>query len=208
MTQLLSSLQKLYESKILEADHQIKHYSTNALAIADHSEFTKEIDKWIKEAEETGELAIDTETSSLDAHQAELIGISLSTKIGRACYIPIGHKSDRCLKKEVVLKKINCCGSLNHHLGKSELAHKTFKKNISIWYEEYLKNGLDAIISNTSGCGTTIKDYKFIFREHKNFIFRSSLARYSARIFSFQWLSGLSVFSSCLTNSHPSINPA
>ena len=66
----------------------------------------KEIDKWIKEAEESGELAIDTETSSLDAHQAELIGISLSTKIGRACYIPIGHKSDGCLKKEVVLKKL------------------------------------------------------------------------------------------------------
>ena len=66
----------------------------------------KEIDKWIKEAEESGELAIDTETSSLDAHQAELVGISLSTKIGRACYIPIGHKSDRCLKKEVVLKKL------------------------------------------------------------------------------------------------------
>ena len=66
----------------------------------------KEIDKWIKEAEEHGELAIDTETSSLDAHQAELVGISLSTKIGRACYIPIGHKSDGCLKKEVVLKKL------------------------------------------------------------------------------------------------------
>jgi len=66
----------------------------------------KEIDKWIKEAEEYGELAIDTETSSLDAHQAELVGISLSTKIGSACYIPIGHKSDRCLKKEVVLKKL------------------------------------------------------------------------------------------------------
>ena len=66
----------------------------------------KEIDKWIKEAEESGELAIDTETSSLDAHQAELVGISLSTKIGRACYIPIGHKSDGCLKKEVVLKKL------------------------------------------------------------------------------------------------------
>ena len=66
----------------------------------------KEIDKWMKEAEESGELAIDTETSSLDAHQAELVGISLSTKIGSACYIPIGHKSDRCLKKEVVLKKL------------------------------------------------------------------------------------------------------
>ena len=66
----------------------------------------KEIDKWIKEAEESGELAIDTETSSLDAHQAELVGISLSTKIGRACYIPIGHKSEGCIKKEVVLKKL------------------------------------------------------------------------------------------------------
>jgi len=64
----------------------------------------------------------------------------------------------------VVPRGIDCCGSLNHHLGKSELAKKTFKKNILIWYDEYLKNGLDAIISNTSGCGTTLKDYGFIFR--------------------------------------------
>ena len=61
---------------------------------------------WINEAEEAGELAIDTETSSLDAHQAELVGISLSTKIGKACYIPIGHKSKGCLKKEIVIKKL------------------------------------------------------------------------------------------------------
>ena len=63
-----------------------------------------------------------------------------------------------------VPKGVGCCGSLDHHLGKSELAKKTFKKNILIWYEEYLNNGLDAIISNTSGCGTTLKDYGFIFR--------------------------------------------
>jgi len=69
----------------------------------------------------------------------------------------------------VVPKGIGCCGSLNHHLGKSDLAHQTFKKNISIWYDEYLKNGLDAIISNTSGCGTTLKDYGFIFRSDKDF---------------------------------------
>ena len=66
----------------------------------------KEIDEWISEAEESGELAIDTETSSLDAHQADLIGISLSTKIGKACYIPIGHKSGDCLKKINVIKKL------------------------------------------------------------------------------------------------------
>ncbi|MDC0395646.1 DNA polymerase I [Candidatus Pelagibacter sp.] len=66
----------------------------------------KEIDQWINEAEEAGELAIDTETSSLDAHQADLVGISLSTKIGKACYIPIGHKFKGCLKKEAVIKKL------------------------------------------------------------------------------------------------------
>jgi len=64
----------------------------------------------------------------------------------------------------VVPKGIGCCGSLDHHLGKSDLAKETFKKNILIWHDEYLKNGLDAIISNTSGCGTTLKDYGFIFR--------------------------------------------
>ncbi len=64
----------------------------------------------------------------------------------------------------VVLPEIECCGSLNHHLGKKEKAHKSFIHNINFWYDEYLNNGLDAIISNTSGCGTTLKDYEFIFR--------------------------------------------
>ena len=68
----------------------------------------------------------------------------------------------------VVSKGIDCCGSLNHHMGKSKLAHENFKKNILIWYQEYLDNGLDAIIANTSGCGTTLKDYGFIFRSDKD----------------------------------------
>ena len=66
----------------------------------------KKIDIWIKEAEEAGEVAVDTETNSLDPHQASLVGISLSTKIGKACYIPIGHKSNKCLDKQLVLKKL------------------------------------------------------------------------------------------------------
>ena len=66
----------------------------------------EEIDNWIKEAEEVGEVAVDTETSSLDPHQADLIGISLSSKIGKACYIPIGHKSDKCIDKNLVLGKL------------------------------------------------------------------------------------------------------
>ena len=66
----------------------------------------EEIEEWINEAEEAGELVIDTETSSLDAHQADLVGISLSTKIGKACYIPIAHKFDGCLDKNIVIKKL------------------------------------------------------------------------------------------------------
>ncbi len=65
-----------------------------------------EINSWIKEAEEIGEVAVDTETNSLDPHQADLIGISLSTRIGKACYIPIGHNSKKCLDKDLVLKKL------------------------------------------------------------------------------------------------------
>ena len=65
-----------------------------------------EIDNWVKEAEETGEVAVDTETSSLDPHQANLIGISLSSKIGKACYIPIGHNSNKCISKDIVIKKL------------------------------------------------------------------------------------------------------
>ena len=67
----------------------------------------------------------------------------------------------------IVPEKIQCCGSLNHHLGKQDLAHKDFINNINIWYDEYLRGNLDAILSNTSGCGTTLKDYGFIFRNNK-----------------------------------------
>ena len=66
----------------------------------------EDLDDWIKEAEEAGEVAVDTETNSLDPHQANLVGVSLSTKIVKACYIAIGHKSKKCINKDLVLKKI------------------------------------------------------------------------------------------------------
>ena len=65
-----------------------------------------EIDYWIKKAEEKGEIAIDTETSSLDPQTADLIGISLCFEAGEACYIPIGHKKNVSLSLEKVIKKI------------------------------------------------------------------------------------------------------
>ncbi|OUX46559.1 MAG: DNA polymerase I [Candidatus Pelagibacter sp. TMED275] len=65
-----------------------------------------EIDFWIKKAEERGEIAIDTETSSLDPQTANLLGISLCFEAGEACYIPIGHEKNVSLDKEKVIKKV------------------------------------------------------------------------------------------------------
>ena len=66
----------------------------------------------------------------------------------------------------IVPKKVDCCGSLNHHLGKEELAHKSFINNINSWFKWYEEKNLDAILVTTSGCGTTLKDYGYIFRDN------------------------------------------
>ncbi|MCB1415100.1 MAG: DNA polymerase I [Nitratireductor sp.] len=52
---------------------------------------TEALNRWIEEAGESGYLAVDTETTSLDPMQAELVGISLATAPGKACYIPLAH---------------------------------------------------------------------------------------------------------------------
>jgi len=65
-----------------------------------------DIDNWLKEAEEKGELSIDTETNSLNPHLAELVGISLATNIGKACYIPLKHTNKVTLDTNKVLQKL------------------------------------------------------------------------------------------------------
>ena len=63
----------------------------------------KEIEDWMKQSEEIGEFAIDTETTSLDPHTANLVGISISNRIGNACYIPLNHVSGNNLNEKKVL---------------------------------------------------------------------------------------------------------
>jgi glycolate oxidase iron-sulfur subunit len=57
-----------------------------------------------------------------------------------------------------------CCGALTHHMGKTAESHGTAAKNIRAWSREMQGEGLDAIVINTSGCGTTVKDYGHMFR--------------------------------------------
>ncbi|SNS80579.1 DNA polymerase I [Sphingomonas laterariae] len=52
------------------------------------------LDAWIAESYASGIIAIDTETDALDSISANLAGICLATAPGRACYIPVGHRSD------------------------------------------------------------------------------------------------------------------
>ena len=63
----------------------------------------------------------------------------------------------------VVAEGAGCCGALTHHMGKENESHAAAAQNIRAWVRE-MDKGLDAIVINTSGCGTTVKDYGHMFR--------------------------------------------
>ena len=67
----------------------------------------------------------------------------------------------------VVAPGSGCCGSLVHHLGEAAAALALARKNIDAWEIERLGSGLDAVVINASGCGTTVKDYGFMLREDR-----------------------------------------
>jgi glycolate oxidase iron-sulfur subunit len=65
----------------------------------------------------------------------------------------------------VVTAEQGCCGALDHHMGHHDPALALARANIAAWTHEMAGEGLDAIVINASGCGTTVKDYGFMFRE-------------------------------------------
>jgi glycolate oxidase iron-sulfur subunit len=65
----------------------------------------------------------------------------------------------------VIAPEVGCCGALTHHMGKHDAAMAAARAAIAGWSREIEGAGLDGIIINTSGCGTTVKDYGFMFRE-------------------------------------------
>ena len=94
-----------------------------------------EVKDWLKAAEEIGEFAIDTETTSLDAHQTNLVGISISYAIGKACYIPISHKDYKNLNEEKIIKILK--PFLEDH------SIKKIGQNIKFDYIIFFKRGID-----------------------------------------------------------------
>jgi glycolate oxidase iron-sulfur subunit len=69
----------------------------------------------------------------------------------------------------VLVRDEQCCGALTHHLGRDGDALARARANTTVWLEEAERNGLDAILVTTSGCGTVIKDYGFMLREDRDF---------------------------------------
>ncbi len=65
-----------------------------------------ELEKWISILKEKTLISVDTETSSLNPTEANLLGISFCYEVGKACYIPLNHKKEKCLGLDMVLKKI------------------------------------------------------------------------------------------------------
>ena len=65
------------------------------------------LEKWLKKIESSALTAVDTETTSLDALAAELVGISLSVQPGEACYIPVAHRNGEAqLDRDLVLARM------------------------------------------------------------------------------------------------------
>jgi len=87
----------------------------------------------------------------------------------RALNTDINDATIRVLRRfgcEVVIPKDQgCCGALTHHMGKVDASHASAEANIRAWMAEINGEGLDAIVINTSGCGTTVKDYGHMFRD-------------------------------------------
>ena len=68
----------------------------NGMAV-DHADYQlitelDDLDQWCATARDRGYIAVDTETTSLDAMVADLVGVSLAFAPGKACYIPLAHK--------------------------------------------------------------------------------------------------------------------
>ena len=64
----------------------------------------------------------------------------------------------------VVAQGMGCCGALTHHMGRARDSRAAAARNIRAWMMEVKGDGLDAVVVNTSGCGTMVKDYDHLFR--------------------------------------------
>jgi glycolate oxidase iron-sulfur subunit len=107
------------------------------------------------------------EVESAVAPSAKRYRVSLLEGCAQSVLDPEIHASTvRLLERHgcevVVPKSRGCCGALTLHMGLRECGKAAAKRAIDGWHDES-ERGLDAVILNASGCGTTVKDYVNLF---------------------------------------------
>jgi glycolate oxidase iron-sulfur subunit len=85
-----------------------------------------------------------------------------------------------------------CCGSLVHHMGREDAALAQARANIDAWTREIEERGLDAVLITASGCGTTVKDYGYLFRTDPRYAAKAAKISALARDIS-EYLAGLNL---------------
>ena len=127
----------------------------------------KDLNKLIKILSEQSIIAVDTETSSLNPQEANLVGISFSYGSNKACYIPIDHKKIKGIKKEIILKKVK--------LILEDASIKKVGQNIKYDYIILKRNGIEInsiedtmLISYTLDAGTNRHNLDTLSEIHLN----------------------------------------
>jgi glycolate oxidase iron-sulfur subunit len=111
--------------------------------------------------------SLNDEAQIFPAQGTQKMRVALMTGCAqRALNTDINDATIRLLTRhgaEVVVLKQGCCGALTHHMGKVDESHRTAAVNIEAFAAEDSARGLHAVVINTSGCGTTVKDYGHMF---------------------------------------------
>ncbi|MBA1337712.1 MAG: DNA polymerase-1 [Pelagibacterales bacterium] len=127
----------------------------------------KNLDKWLLALNKQSVISVDTETSSLNPLETNLVGVSFSYESNKACYIPLAHKNIKGLKKELVLKKIKPI--------LEDLSIKKVGQNIKFDFIVLKENGIEItpiedtmLISYTLDAGTNRHNLDLLSEIHLN----------------------------------------
>ncbi len=105
---LLSQVISFYGEPNVKLENNLIKKGSEKINVKDYQCIVdeKSLDNWLKTLNSKSIISVDTETSSLNPVDTDLVGISFSYAPNKACYIPLNHKNEKSLDEEFVLKKV------------------------------------------------------------------------------------------------------
>ncbi len=80
----------------------------------------------------------------------------------------------------ITAEQAGCCGAVSQHLGHTDQARDYMRRNIDAWWP-YLSQGVEAIITTASGCGATVKDYKYYLKDDPTYAIKAERISYLSK---------------------------